>query len=102
MAKVTVTVHTEARTVKSTGAAPGLLRVYVKDVEGNVIHEQDVQGNVAEFSGVVAGEYLITAVRLDANGMMLGDMASQRFSVEVDELMEIESPVGFSVQVEAE
>lgn len=102
MSKIKVTVETEAKTVKATGVEPGMLRVSVKDAEGNVLHEQDVEGKVAEFSGVANGEYLITAVRLASNGTMIGGMASQRITIAVDELVEYDEPVGFSVEVQEE
>lgn len=98
--KVTVTVETKP-VDKPAGVTPGLLRVSVLDAAGNIVSFQDVEGNIAEFKGVVDGEYLITAARIDVNGAPIGETVSQKFVVSVAPVT-YESPVGFTVQVEAE
>lgn len=98
MHKVTITVNTKPVEVP-TGVTPGLLRFNILDESNVAVHTQDVTGTVAEFSGVEDGSYIISVVRVDANGVIIGKTVTQRFTVEVIPVPTFEEPSSISISV---
>ena len=59
----------------------GKLRI---SLAGPVNQVQEIDGVDATFADLVAGDYTITAERLDSNGNVLGQPASANFTVTVE------------------
>lgn len=100
MSKVTVTVVT-VKTDLPAGVIAGDLRVSISQTDGAIVDSQDVDGNEAVFTGIVDGDYIATAVRLDDIGENIGVPISVIFSVD-DVQDTYGSPESLSVVVEAE
>lgn len=101
MSKVTVSVATEE--VSTTGIEePGPLRISILTTEGVISHTQDIFGNSAEFVGVVDGDYVITAARVDVNGLAIGNVVRQEFKVLVEPVVTFQQPSSLNVSVSAD
>ncbi|MDE2403064.1 MAG: hypothetical protein KGL90_15515 [Burkholderiales bacterium] len=80
------------------GVEAGLFRVILTDSAGNEVARKEVADPSVTFEAVPAGEFTVTALRLDAHGAAISDPVHASISVPADQVS-VDVPVSITLSL---